>query len=229
MANPARPRSRRVPTKTLLGVAVLALCASTAGVLAARSTLGMFSGSGKGPDNALAAGTVTLTADVTGACTVTSVLPGATPSPCSLTVTYGGSLPAYLGLDVLIETQAGNGGTDLYDPGDPSNSGLQVAISSSGSSTVTHTVPTVATTCPASAPSSSTCYELDDEIVDTDAFNTGDQDTFTTAVRLPADAATGYRGGAAQVILAAHAVQSSDNPVPGGCAAGQPCTGMNWK
>jgi hypothetical protein len=50
--------------------------------------------------------------------------------------------------------------------------------------------------------------------------------TFSVAVSLPTNSATGYQGGAAQVILTTHAVQSKNNTLS--CtatpASGSPCT-----
>jgi hypothetical protein len=154
---------------------------------------------------------------------VSNLLPGGTPGACTFTATYAGSAPAYLALDVLIETQAGAGGSKLYSPTDPSNA-LNVTITSSSPS-VTYTVPTTATTCPGGAPSGSSCYELDNELVSTSAL-TSAAATFSVSVTLPQNSATGYQGGKAQLILTAHAAQSRNNTLACSAApaAGSPCT-----
>ena len=176
--------------------------------------------------SSFSSGTVSLTNNVTGACAVTNMLPGAAPTPCTLKATYGGSLSAWLGLDVLIETQGGIGGTNLYNPADSTHD-LQVTVTST-SPVATYTVPTTATSCPVGAPSGSTCYELDDELVSTTAFTSSSaMVTFSAAVTLPAGTTTGYRGGAAQMILTAHAAQSGNN-LATGCVAGQACAAVHW-
>jgi hypothetical protein len=137
---------------------------------------------------------------------------------------------AFLGLDVLIETQAGSGGTKLYNPTDSAND-LQITIADYQGTPVTYTVPTTATTCPGSAPSGSTCYELDDELVNKAAFPVAPPNstvTYTTTVTLPTGSTTGYQGGAAQIILTAHAVQGKNSGSTTTCTAGSRCTSVSW-
>jgi hypothetical protein len=129
----------------------------------------------------------------------------------------------YLAVNTLIETQSGAGGTKLYNPADGSND-LQVTVSSTSPS-VTYTLPTTATTCPGGAPAGSTCYELDNELVSTSAV-TSAAVAFSISLRVPTTSATGYQGGAAQVILTTHAAQSKNNTLSCSAtpAAGSPCT-----
>ena len=212
--------------KRLLLTAALALFLSALTAMRAGASLGAFSFASPAELNSFTAGTVTLASDTSGTCTVSTMMPGSTPMPCSLKATYGGGTPAYLAVDILIETQSGNGGTTLYNPGDSSHD-LQVAISSTSPS-VTYTIPVSAATCPGSAPSGSTCYELDDEIVSLTPFtNTSGPVTISTTVSLPANSTPGYRGGTAQVILTAHAAQSGNNNA-NGCTAGVTCTAVQW-
>lgn len=222
-----RPRTGRLRFVGRRSFRLLLLAAVTAAItLPVVATSALFNSTTATQTARFASGTVTLTSNLAGACNVTNMLPGATPSPCTLTVTYSGSGPAYLGLDVLIETQAGNGGTKLYNPPDASHA-LQVTVTST-SPTVTYAVPTTATTCPTSAPAGSSCYELDSELVSTAAFTTTTGPiTFTATASLPAATTTGYRGGAAQVILRAHAAQSAQNSVAG-CIAGSICPSAHW-
>ncbi len=150
------------------------------------------------------------------------MLPNATPQSCTFTATYSGTTAAYLAADVLIETQAGTGGTRLYNPADSTGS-MQVTITSA-SPAVTYAVPTSATTCPGSAPSGSICYELDNDLISTTALASASV-TFSIVAAMPATSATGYQGGTAQVIVTTHAVQSGNNTLS--CtttpAAGSPC------
>ena len=217
--------NRRV-SKRLLLVAGSAAGVAAASVFAATAAFGLFNSTTATQTNTFSAGTVTLTSDTSGACNVSGMLPGTSPTPCTLKATYSGNVSAYLGLDVLIETQHVSGGTNLYSAG-PND--LQVAISSTTPTVPSYTVPTATTTCPLSAPGGSTCYELDNELVATTAFTSSSPSvTFTTTVSLPTSSGTGDQGGAAQIILTAHAVQSGNNSETG-CSAGSPCTTVHWR
>ena len=194
-------------------------------------TLALFSVVRASEPNSFAAGKVTLVNSAITTCPVSGLLPGASAQTCTFTATYSGSVSAYLAADVLIETQAGSGGAKLYNPGDSAND-LTVTITSSSPS-VTYTVPTSSTTCPGSAPGGSTCYELDNELVATTAFSSAAV-TFTVAIQVPATSTTDYQGGAAQIILTTHAVQSGGGNTLS-CtttsAAGSPCPpngSFNW-
>jgi hypothetical protein len=197
---------------------VTAFCLVITGVTAARSSGIESSGS-----SSFGAGTVTVRDSAIASCPVSGLLPNGTASTCTFTATYSGSAAAYLAVDVLIETQAGAGGSKLYNPADSGND-LQISITSTSPS-VTYTVPTTSTTCPGGAPSGSTCYELDDELVATTAF-TSAAVAFSIAVKLPTSSTAGYQGGTAQIMLTTHAVQSGNNTLS--CSAtptaGSPCT-----
>jgi hypothetical protein len=213
-----RLRGRRLLTAAAFLASVTALCLVATSATLARSTAAETGGS-----NSFAAGTVTLTDSAIASCPVSSLLPNNTSSTCTFTATYAGSASAYLAVDVLIEAQAGSGGTRLYSPSDSSND-LQITITSASPS-VTYTVPTISTTCPGGAPSGSSCYELDNELVGTSAFASAAV-TFSASVKIPVSSPTGYQGGAAQIILTAHAGQSKDNTLSCSStpAAGSPCT-----
>ena len=200
------------------------IIAAAAVAMAVSVTFGLYSSKPAAENNSFTSGDLTLTNVVTGACTVTLMAPGDSPTACTLALTYSGNLSAYLAVDTLIETQAGNGGTDLYNPG--GSNGLSVSIVDNQTTSVTYTVPTTSTTCPGGAPTGSTCYELDNELLGTAAYTNGSTDTISTSVTLPAAAANIYQAGGAQVILSAHAVQSKNNTMA--CTAtptkGAPCT-----
>ncbi|HEV3382935.1 MAG TPA: hypothetical protein VG142_18370 [Trebonia sp.] len=207
----------------LLIVAGVAVTGVAVSLVVPSSTFGLLSATRASGGNRLTAGAVTLTDSAIANCPVASLLPNATAVTCTFTATYAGSVPAYVAVNVLIETQAGGGGTRLYNPGDAAHD-LQVTITSS-TPTVTYTVPTTATTCPGSAPSGSLCYELDNELVSTASVSSAAVG-FTVSLSLPSGSSAGYQGGAAQVILTTHAVQSASNVLS--CtatpAAGSPCT-----
>jgi predicted ribosomally synthesized peptide with SipW-like signal peptide len=214
---------RWLTRRRLLGASGFAAGALALACLVTGSTFGLFSASATGGHNSFTAGTVTLANGAVANCPVSNLLPGSAPGACSFTATYSGPAAAYLAANVLIETQAGAGGTRLYNPADPAND-LQVTVTSSSPS-VTYAVPASATTCPAGAPAGSSCYELDNELVSTSAV-TGAAVTFSVSVSLPTNSATGYQGGTAQVILTTHAVQSKNNTLSCSAApaAGSPCT-----
>jgi len=222
---------KRPSGRSLKTAAALAMLGSAAAFVGG-ATFGLYSSKPSAETNSFTAGTVTLTNNVTGACTTTNMAPGDSPAACTLGLTYSGSLSAYLAVDVVIETQAGTGGTNLYNP-PGSNNGLTVSITDNQGTPVTYPVPTTATTCPGGAPGGSACYELDNELLGTSAYTNGATDTISTSVTLPLAAGNGYQGGAAQVILTAHAVQSKNNTLH--CTttptAGQSCTpssGFAW-
>jgi len=158
--------------------------------------------------NSFTAGTVTLSNSSVTGCPVTNLLPNATAVTCTFTVTYAGPVSAYLAVNVLVETQAGTGGTKLFNPTDSTHD-LQLTITSTSPS-VTYKVPSASETCPSGAPSGSTCYELDNDLISTSAL-TSATIAFTVSVKLPTTSPTGYQGGAAQILLTTHAVQSGNN------------------
>ena len=213
------------PKRTALQLAalVVVVAALTVGALSASgTTLGLLSANAVSSSNTITSGSVTLTSAAGGSCAATALLPGATPSACTLTASYSGSTTALLALDVLIETQAGNGGTPLYNPSDAAHE-LHVSITSTSPS-VTYAVPTTATTCPSGAPTGSTCYALVDELVSATAFTSLSSPVVVSiSLSLPALAPGGYRGGAAQVEVSVHATQSMNNGSTSTCTPGSEC------
>jgi|SRR5579862_135163 len=218
-------RTRTGTKRLLLTVAVAAFFGAVA-ALVSSTTFGLFSTNASSTSSSFTTGTVTQTRSAHSDCGVSNLLPDGTANNCgSLQITYTGSVNAYLGLDVLIETQAGSGGTTLYNPTDGLND-LQVTVTS-GSGAVTYTEPTTSTACPGGAPANSTCYELDNELVSTTPFTSGNSVTFATSVTVPTSSTTDYQGGAAQILLTAHAVQSGNN-LATGCTAGHVCSAVTW-
>jgi hypothetical protein len=218
---------KRFGAKRLIVAASYVVSLAAVAAVVSGAAFGFFSATSTRQSDSFSAGKVTQTNDLTGVCAVSNLLPNAVQSACTLKVQYTGGKPAYLGLDVLIETQAGSGGTKLYNPADGSHA-LQVSITSTSPS-VTYTLPATATSCPITAPAGSTCYALAKELVSTTAFtNASPQVTFTTRFSLPTTSTTDYQGGAAQIVLTAHATQSANNGSVGGCTAGQTCTGVSW-
>ena len=215
----AAPRNpKRVPRPLVVGTVALV----TAGAAAAGTTLGLFTSTPASGSNGFTAGTIALSANSSGACNVSGLMPGDAPAPCTYVATYTGTASAYLGLDVLIQTQAGSGGGPLYSP-PASNNALTVAITDNQGTPVTYAVPTTTSTCPGTAPVGSTCYQLTNLLVRTTPVTASTAVTFSTAVTLPLAAGNTTQGAAAQVVLTAHAVQSKNQTLPVGCTAGAVC------
>ena len=224
LRRPARApwRSRLAGVGLTLGVAALAVAVTG-------FTYGQLSSSSNASMNA-AAGTVTLSTGTSSACNATNVAPGKPISNCTLSMTYNGDSDAYFGLDVFVAAKAGSGGTALYNPSDALHA-LSVSISDGST---TYTIPTTATTCPSSGTYTLahgyTCYQLDNELVSTNAFSTGATRTFTTSASLPTGTAAAenpYQGGSASVVLTAHATSAANQTVVP-CVAGGTCNQIQW-
>ncbi len=202
---------------------VVAMAVTMAGILVMTgTTFGLMSASAVSSSSSVSSGSVSLTSAAGGTCATTALLPGVSAPACTLSSTYSGTASAFLSLDVLIETQAGNGASALYNPSDAGHA-LQVSITST-SPAVTFVVPTVATTCPGSAPTGSTCYALNDELIATSVFTSASPTTIiSTVLSLPQGSTAGYRGGAAQIIESVHATQATNNGSTATCTAGHQC------
>ena len=216
----ARPRWR-----ALYFVAVPSLSAGLAlGVAAA--TVGI-TGSGTGQAST---GSVTLSVDAAAShtCGFTGLLPGTLSgrTACTFSVSYTGTLGAFLSLTVQVASAAGVGGRPLYDG--TNLSGLTLAISDGHAS---YQVPTGPgrTGCGAGLSCWSSANELAawyqggaPELL----FTAGDSVTFTIRPDFPVTASAAYQGGTASVTLTVQAVQAPANPLPASCTTstvGQPC------
>jgi hypothetical protein len=224
---------RRFGVKRLLLAASYALSLAAVAALVTGATFGFFSATTSSQPDGFAAGTLSLSNDTTGSCGVVSnLLPDGSTHTCTLQATYGGNVPAYLGLDVLIATKAGSGGSNLYKPTDPTND-LQIGIVDNQGSPVTYVKASPATDfgssipCPSAYSSFTTCYELTDLLVSQTPFTNTGAVTFTTSLKIPITSTTDYQGGSAEVALTAHAVQSGNNGAIGACMPGTVCTG-SW-
>ncbi len=192
-----------------------------------------------GPLGSASNGTVTLSSPSRVTCTVTHMTPGDTQAStgqvaCTLTVTYGGSLPGYLALDVTIASAgAGSdpnhvltGAPGLYDG---TATGLQVLVkdnqatptlymNAGGSTPTPGTHLGGAATTPGSATATGT-----DLLVSKTAFTSGQSVTFTVDYTLPLGATNAYDGAGTTITLAAHAVQSQGNGSVAACTVGHQC------
>jgi hypothetical protein len=224
----------RMSTKKRLALGAGAV--TTVGAVAtlvAGFTFGLFSATGSSGANTFTAGTVSVGAGAPASvtCTISNMVPGDSSagasagsksySTCTYNVKYTGSANAYLAVDVAV----GNGGSALYDG---SATGLQLYLAD-GSSTsyLSGTSYKQQGGASAALPAATTSNLL----VSSTPATTGTAVNFSLDYALPATAGNPYQGGSATVTLTFHAVQAGNNPVPGGCAAGQQCnagSGFAW-
>ena len=152
---------------------------------------------------------------------------------CTYNVKYTGSAPAYLAVDVSMT----NGTPVLYDA---SNNGLQLYLTD-GSSTsyLTSTAGNGSTASGAgttynlqtSGTSSLTTAGVSNLLVSTTPATTGTAVAFSLNYLLPLSSGNAYQGGSVTVTLTFHAVQSGNQTLPAGCAAGKQCNaaaGFAW-
>lgn len=198
-----------------------------AATLIAGVTFGLFSATTSSGANAFTAGTVSVgdgtPTSVT--CNITNMVPGdsstgaasgsKTDGPCTYNVKYTGSASSWLAVDVKVSN--GTTGVPLYDT---TASGLQFFLKD-GSSTsyLNGTTFTQQGGATAALPVATTSNLL----VSTTPAATGTAVGFSLDYALPAAAGNGYQNGSTTVTLTFHAVQSGNNPLPAGCAAGQQC------
>ncbi|MFI5036234.1 MAG: hypothetical protein ACHQFZ_08545 [Acidimicrobiales bacterium] len=217
-----------------LGAATAALVAGIAyGALTATG-----SGGGSASTGSVA---LSINAPATTTCNYPKLTPGdlAGAATCALSVTYGGSLTAYVSLTVAVQSKSGVGGHPLFDGvGD----GLTFTISDGHHS---FSVPAGAGTTGGTCPVGFTCwtspYDLAawySGVTANLAFtNASPAVTWTVTPSFPTTLvnANGYQGATANVILTAQAVQGAPaNPLPATCTTstiGQSCPasgGFAW-
>lgn len=184
-------------------------------------------GTGPAPTGSVA---MSINASATHACSYVSLLPGELTgsAACALSVTYTGSISAYLSLTVQVQSKAGAGGDLLYDGTD--TSGLTLSISDSHNNFV---APTGSGTTGGSCPLGFTCWTAANDLAawysngaSSLTFSNGDGLTFAVTPLFPGTVGDAYQGGAATVTLTVLAVQALANPLPVACAVstiGQPC------
>lgn len=237
--------------RLLLAASALGAVGATA-TLVAGVTFGFFSATTPSQTSTFTAGNVTLSQGATDTCTVTStsgtvtagtngssvadIVPGDSGT-CTDTVTYTGSAPAYLGVDLAIaSTAAGNGPAaytgagatpaDDCTPGsagglyDGSACGLQVKVTDSNATTFMSGTTWNGTAASGVSPS------VSDLLVNTTPDNAGTSVTFTVAYSLPVGAPNAYQNAGSSITLSVHAVQSGNNGSASACTAGDTCAGI---
>jgi hypothetical protein len=195
---------------------------AAAGMLVAGTTLGLFSATNtQTGTNSFTAGTVSQGSAATTTCTITNMVPGDSSSgyvsppsgrtnpqsaPCTFAVTYTGSAPAYIGVDVAV------GGTSLYDG---TANGLQLQVKDGTTNYTT------------AGALNGTADLLFSTTPDAGASNT--VHTVTVNYALPTAAPNGYQGLNTTLTITVHSVQSGNNNFVGACTAGNTCgTAANW-
>ena len=197
------------------------------------------SGSGFASTASLA---LTVNTPATFACTLPDIKPGDLPSPtslphtCQMSVQYSGSIQAFVSLTVQIQSQAGTGGTPLYDG--TNSTGLTLSISDGHN---TFVVPTNPGSTGGSCPAGFTCWTASNDLAATYsgstpslAFSNGNTATWTVTPVLQTTVGSAYMGGTALVLITAQAVQAPANALPSGCTTstiGRPCPasgGFSW-
>ena len=221
----------------IAGVAALvAGAAALAGGVAHALLTANGSGSGFASTGSVA---LTVNSAATHTCTYPSLAPGdlTGAATCALSVTYAGSMPAYVSLTVQIQSKAGAGGMALYNGSN--TSGLTLAITDGHTSFV---IPTGAGVTGGSCATGFTCWTAANDLAATYsgsapilAFASGSTATWTVTPVFPRGAGNPFEGGQALVTLTAQAVQGAPaNPLPPSCTTstiGKPCPaggGFTW-
>lgn len=208
---------------TLKRLALVAGALGTAGALVTGASFAMFNSTSGVQENTFAAGTVTLNgASPTVACAIGPMAPGdSTPAyenaggngadaPCTDTVTYAGSLPAWIGLTIENDSPNSDIGSTvaLENPSDPN--ALQLSLTDSCNNTFSIPAPNGENTTTEFVNGQACTNGNSDGSV-----NNGWTDTFTLNYYLPLGADNQYQGGTAEIELEAVAVQASNNPLTG--------------
>jgi hypothetical protein len=141
-----------------------------------------------------------------------------TDTTCTYNVKYTGSADAWLGVDVTVT----NGSPALYDG---TANGLQLYLKDGSTTYLTSTAPTAGTTYKQQGGTSATLSAgtTSNLLVSTTAATQNTAVSFTLDYAVPSASGNTYQGGSATVTLTFHAVQSGNNALPSGCAAGQQC------
>jgi hypothetical protein len=215
----------RLSRKRLLIAAGGTTAVGAAATLVAGVTFGLFSATvAQTPGNTFTAGTVTLAQTASANCTIGPLEAGdqssgftpanpaetGTPTaPCTFTVNYTGSLPAFIGVGLATTPPTGG----LYDG---TANGLQFQITD-GSGTQYTTAGAINTNT-----ATSPLY------VSTDPGGTTGH-TFTVNYALPEGATNAYQGLSTTLTITVYAVQVASNGNTTGCTAGSQCAGItHW-
>jgi hypothetical protein len=204
------------------GLYVIGLAAAL-GAVVAGVTFGYLSASGSGSGSASTGGVaVSINAPATHTCTYTALVPGnlTGSATCALSVTYTGSISAFMSLTVAVQSKAGPGGHTLYDGS--GNAGLTLSISDGHHA---FTVPTGAGTTGGSCPVGFTCWTTANDLAvwysgtapNLTFTSASPAVTWTVTPLFPKTVGNTYQGATAALTLTAQAVQAPANPLPAAC------------
>lgn len=214
-----------------LGGGLLALAA--AGALTIGTTLSLFSASESSSSNSFTAGTVTvgLGSAPSVTCNVAEVAPGDSSSgsatgsksltSCSYNVKYTGSLPAWLAVDVAINST----GTDLYT-GDAN--GMQFYVKDGLTNIMNGTTFKAINGTDTSVTSGVVVQHI---LLNDVAAAQNTSKAFSIDYLLPFLAPNALQGASTTITLTFRAVQSANQPLaqPGGtCEVGRQCNVISW-
>jgi predicted ribosomally synthesized peptide with SipW-like signal peptide len=206
--------------RLMLAAGVLASVGAVV-ALATGVTFGLFSATQTSSGNTLTAGTVTEGTPSVTTCTTSNIVPGDS-GDCTISVTYTGSAPANLGLDLSV---AGTPGTlvQAYGDGTPAAAaGLYDPLTSNGLVyTITDNVATSYSTSGLSSANSSVT-----DLLAAKAVGTGTVRTFTIHWQLPSGASNAFQAAATSLTATVHAVQSGNNASSG--TLGQVDNSISW-
>ena len=168
-------------------------------------------------------------------CHISNLVPGdsPTPTPCRFSVSYTGTVPAYVALNVMVDSTSSHSGHTLYDAGRPD--GITFVITDGHH---TFSSPTGPSQTGGSCPRSFTCWNVANEIAawyqGSNAHLVFTRDspavTWTENVLVPTSLGNEFQGAGANLVLTARAIQATSNPLPSSCNAvtiGLPCAPTN--
>ena len=222
--------------------------------LATGVTFGFFSATSGSQINSFTAGTVTLTSDATALCTVTDLVPGDSSTgwagnpvagqtntktaQCELDATYGGSVPAYLGLDLKVASQTpGNAAnTNAYavdsELGTPvtgadglfdgTAAGLQLQVMNGATNFIAGGV-----NWTDEATTTHNLFGGAGNDLYLGQFSTGGTVAIKFDYALPQSSGNAYQAAGTTFRLQVHAVQAGNND-NSGCVVGQQCSSIAW-
>jgi hypothetical protein len=168
-------------------------------------------------------------------CHIADLVPGdsPTPTPCRFSISYTGSVAAYVALDVMVDSTTSSSGHTLYDSG--RSDGLTFVISDGHRTFATPTAPgSTGGACPRGL----TCWNVGNELAAWyDA--SGAHVVFTASVPavtwtetavIPRSLSNEFQGASANLVLTAQAIQAVANPLPSNCSTqtiGRACASTN--
>ncbi len=218
----------RFPTRQIRRLGLIALALGTAGLATGLASFAFFTSATTPQTDSFATDTVSLDRRAPALdCVVANIEPGDS-GHCQYSLRYGGTLAAWVGLDIQVRASAAPAqtprGSLTPEGGEPllvgGSAGLQVALSDG----MGNTLGLPALTCvPGRAGASASCEGaltgqllLDGGTTPPGAWTPGARDTVTVHWTLPAATSDSFQGGRAVIQLRARAVQATDNPLVDG-------------